>query len=221
MTPHQTDKVIRQPAMLNALKTHCKNGHELAGDNLRIKTHHGRPARQCKTCIRKTRRDAKRADIISAHPNGPDPELVWSDILPVDVWKRIQVDANGCWIWTGSKGRQGYGRTTHGDGSTKYTGTHRLTYMRIVGAVPEGLELDHLCRVRSCCNPEHLEPVTHRENMLRGETVFAFNAKKTHCRHGHELSGDNLMPTTRNERACRTCVTSRRKARYAASRAAA
>lgn len=77
---------------------------------------------------------------------------------------RITIDSNGCWIWQGCCNRGGYGQVNAGD---KTRLTHRVTYEHYVGPVPDGLELDHLCRVRRCCNPDHLEPVTRSENMLR------------------------------------------------------
>lgn len=83
---------------------------------------------------------------------------------------------------------------------------HRFAYERLVGLIPEGLQLDHLCRVPYCVNPAHLEPVTSRENTMRGLNFAAVNAKKTHCLRGHLLSGDNLMTTPSYDgRLCRTC----------------
>lgn len=90
----------------------------------------------------------------------------------------------GCWYWSGQLDRNGYGRL-----SGKLA--HRLVYQVLVGEIPEGLVLDHLCRVPRCVNPAHLEPVTPRENTLRGDTFAAFHAKKTHCKNGHGLSPDN------------------------------
>lgn len=172
MTPAQIAAVeIRQPALLNALKTHCKNGHELAGENLRIKTHRGRPERVCLTCRRADHLERTRRRIFDAHPSAPDRSLVIERGMPVDVWKRIDVEASGCWAWTGTKNQNGYGHTAHGP--LRRNLVHRFVFQLLVGPVPEGLELDHLCRVRHCCNPEHLEPVTHRENVLR-----AFAARK-------------------------------------------
>lgn len=80
------------------------------------------------------------------------------------ILARISVDANGCWLWPGSKVR-GYGRIRH---YTKVTLTHRVTFEFFVGPIPDGLQIDHLCRVPACCNPDHLEPVTQLENYRRG-----------------------------------------------------
>lgn len=90
-----------------------------------------------------------------------------------------------CWLWTSSVNTDGYGtiRPTRG----KTTCVHILMYTRHIGPVPEGLELDHICGNRRCCNPKHLEPVTHRENVLRGNSPSALCARKTHCACGLEL----------------------------------
>lgn len=182
----------------------CKNGHPLSGENLRVRVRNGRSTRECFTCRRAAGRDRHRAQVIAANPQGPDPSLIWDRGVPVDVWKRITVAETGCWLWTGSLNRAGYGRTTHGGEGRRYNSTHGLMYRLLIGQVPDGLELDHLCRVRHCCNPAHLEPVTHRENMLRGKTFGAANAAKTHCRKGHPYAGKNLG-ISRGQRWCRQC----------------
>ncbi|MCZ6447620.1 MAG: HNH endonuclease signature motif containing protein [Alphaproteobacteria bacterium] len=85
---------------------------------------------------------------------------------------------------------------------------HRFSYETLVGPIPEGLILDHLCRVRSCCNPSHSEAVTHRVNILRGDGITAINARKLFCKRGHPLFGENLRPQnpeTRYGRICRAC----------------
>lgn len=111
---------------------------------------------------------------------------------------------SGCWLWLGSINRStGYGHL--GDESA-----HRIVYEIERGPIPAGLTLDHLCRVRCCVNPTHLEPVTHRVNCLRGVGVSARNAKKTHCAKGHEYTPDNTYfhrSTANNpQRVCRQCV---------------
>lgn len=110
-------------------------------------------------------------------------------------------DETGCWNWNGVTPR-GYGYIMR-DGVRHQA--HRYMYERAVGPVPEGLQLDHLCRNRSCVNPAHLEPVTCRENLMRGDTLAAQNAAKTHCAHGHPLSGENLYIEPKGSRVCRTC----------------
>jgi hypothetical protein len=114
-----------------------------------------------------------------------------------------------CWLWRGTTGQDGYGRIVV---DRRLRGAHRISYEVLVGPVPEGLHLDHLCRVRNCVNPEHLEPVTCRENLLRGETRAAANAAKTHCPKGHPYNEENTMfDVKRKLRSCREC--SRRRAR--------
>lgn len=111
-----------------------------------------------------------------------------------------------CWLWTGYIKPTGYGAIKGPWPSTKNMHAHRATYELLVGPIPEGLVIDHLCRVRSCVNPEHLEPVTTWENLMRGETVYARNLAKTHCPQGHELTPDNCVkrPNKRG-RDCKTC----------------
>jgi hypothetical protein len=110
----------------------------------------------------------------------------------------------GCWVWTGAVN----GGARSGYGYFRKRRAHRVAYEAWVGPIPEGLVLDHLCRVRRCVNPSHLEPVTVRENLLRGDTLQAHNAAKTHCIRGHKLSGKNLRlqkKRSRLARICRTC----------------
>ena len=88
---------------------------------------------------------------------------------------------------------------------------HRIGYEQLVGPIPKGLELDHLCRVRHCVNPDHLEPVTHKENTLRGSCPAAVNARKTHCKRGHPLTDDNIARQSKtNARVCLKCQAVRR-----------
>lgn len=128
-----------------------------------------------------------------------------------DHFARYEIADNGCWNWTGPRDHNGYGTVTI-DGHTK---AHRAFYTRHVGEIPEGLQLDHLCRNRGCVNPEHLEPVTLRENVLRGTGVTAVNARRTHCIHGHLLEEPNLVRNSRGWRMCKTCQNARQRQQYA------
>lgn len=126
-------------------------------------------------------------------------------------WNLVEV-TDSCWLWTGHVLRSGYaGFYTPG----KVWKAHRWSYTQMCGPIPDGLQLDHLCRVRHCVNPEHLEPVTPRENVRRGIGIPAQNAQKTHCKHGHPLEGDNviLVPGGRKCRTCRRAIDKRSKAR--------
>lgn len=136
-------------------------------------------------------------------------------------WKKV--DTSGiCWEWTAAK-VAGYGRfavTSVQRGPGRFAAAHRYAWEQLVGPIPAGLQLDHLCRNHSCVNPDHLEPVTIRENLLRGSTVTRRNAAKTHCPRDHELTGDNLMPSrlARGERECLTCSRDKVRERRAAKR---
>ncbi len=111
----------------------------------------------------------------------------------------------GCFVWLGEYNSNGYGRFRVG---RKWILAHRFAYSQAYGAIPYRLDLDHVCRVRGCVNPAHLEPVTRRENLLRGTGFVAVNARKTHCPQGHEFNAENTYyppRTNRIERACRAC----------------
>jgi hypothetical protein len=131
-----------------------------------------------------------------------------------------KLDITGfCWLWRGKLNEKGYASTTH---KGKSTGAHRKAYEMLIGPIPEGLELDHLCRIRHCCNPDHLEPVTHLENVARAKAfrnlahthTRAQKAKRpegrlTHCKHGHELTEANTLVSKRATGSvrvrCKTC----------------
>lgn len=127
--------------------------------------------------------------------------------LPAFMGRRVEIDANGCWLWTGKLNPDGYGRVLLPK-ELGYTlvRTHRYTYETFVGPIPPGLVIDHLCRVRHCCNPDHLEAVTQRVNVLRGESPMAKFARATHCVHGHEFTPENTGRQSGDRgRLCRTC----------------
>lgn len=129
------------------------------------------------------------------------------------IGERINFDAaDGCWEWTGAGDKGNYGQLMIGGVVTK---PHRVVYTIIKGEIPDGLELDHLCRNTRCVNPDHLEPVTHKENVARGQSISAMYAARTHCPQGHELSGDNLgrAEMRRGYRSCVICRRARERAR--------
>jgi len=109
-------------------------------------------------------------------------------------WAKVDKQPEGCWVWQAGKDWDGYG-IFHACGRSWRA--HRWAYESLVAPIPDGLVIDHLCRNRACVNPDHLEPVTDRVNILRGEGVAAVNADKAACDKGHPLPPD---------RKCRTCA---------------
>jgi hypothetical protein len=101
----------------------------------------------------------------------------------------------------------GYGQIKDGKGMVY---AHRYAYELLVGPIPPGTELDHLCRVRHCVNPAHLEAVAHRDNLLRGDTIPGRNARKTECPRGHLFEAENTYRDTLGRRKCRECARLRR-----------
>lgn len=119
-----------------------------------------------------------------------------------------------CWVWIAAKTSDGYGRFRLGN---THVMAHRFAYETEVGTILPGQTMDHLCRNRACVRPEHLEPVSMRENLLRGDTFQAKNAAKTHCKYGHEFSAKNTAYNKVGGRICILCRRARWK-RYYASR---
>lgn len=119
---------------------------------------------------------------------------------PLDrILARITITESGCWEYP-THNENGYGVIGAGPRKSPTLRTHRVTYERLVGPIPEGHEIDHLCRNRACCNPEHLEPVTRSENVRRGLR----KTMQTHCKNGHEFTPDNTRTTSR-QRICKAC----------------
>ena|ERR1017187_9891063 len=103
-----------------------------------------------------------------------------------------------CWIWPFAASKAGYGQKRIGG---KATYTHRVAYETLVGPIPDGLVIDHLCRVTRCYNPSHLQPVTRQENARRGK----WGALTTHCPQGHPYDEENTYVDPDGARRCRTC----------------
>lgn len=125
------------------------------------------------------------------------------------VWKSPDT---GCWEWTGCSTRFGYGMISIG-GDMRLA--HRVVFAHFRGDIPAGLQLDHLCRNRKCCNPDHLLPTTHAGNQLaaRAITRWKLSLTQTACSRGHEFAGRNLI-LYRGRRYCRACM-NRRSVEYA------
>ena len=112
-------------------------------------------------------------------------------------------ELTGCWEWTASKNWGGYGRFRYRTNQELLC--HVAAYLAFVGDIPNGLELDHLCRVRRCANPAHLEVVTRRENIARGVSKAAYSIRTGMCINGHERSGANLIHRPDGYTECRIC----------------
>lgn len=126
-----------------------------------------------------------------ARPWMSDEERFWAQVLMVE----------SCWEWTGPRSN-GYGRIR---AAGRNMLAHRYAYELRKGPIPADLTVDHLCRNRGCVNPDHMELVPNVENVMRGESLHAANARKTHCKRGHELVGDNLRIRPDGTRKCRAC----------------
>lgn len=142
--------------------------------------------------------DVKRTSAV----DGVDERRFWS-----------RVDKSGdCWIWKANDKTSRYGRfETRGQHGRRKVAAHRIAWELLRGLVPDGMELDHLCRNTRCVNPDHLEPVTHRVNVLRGEGICARRLRRTHCPHGHELTPENIRPSRAGGRLCLACYVRRRR----------
>lgn len=119
------------------------------------------------------------------------------------LWEKAELDGNGCFVWTASKTYEGYGRIGV-DGKNKLA--HRVAYSEVVGDIPDGLTVDHLCRNKSCINPMHMEIVTLKENIQRRPQ---WQSLKTHCKSGHEFTVINTYKYN-GFRYCKQCRAGRR-----------
>ena len=141
-------------------------------------------------------------------------KMSWSG-LPDHIEKHLTPEPNsGCWLWTHTL-QYGYGMYWKPD-KQPWGRVHRLAYESLKGLIPKGLQIDHLCRTRCCCNPNHLEAVTQRENILRGTAPSAVNSRKTACPAGHLYKEYGYR--TLKDRRCRECDRLYSKRKYDAVR---
>jgi len=165
-------------------KTHCKHGHPLEGDNVYVRPNS--TIRECVAC----RKASARKRVKGRDPRADETRFFGYVAQAGDCWAFAQLSPDG------------YGRFWF---AGKQVRAHRWAFEFMVGSIPDGLVLDHLCRNRACVNPDHLEPVTQRINTLRGETLPAQNILKMLCARGHRLDGNNLRRDARGRRRCREC----------------
>jgi hypothetical protein len=132
-------------------------------------------------------------------------------------WAKVN-KTDTCWLWTACKKADGYGQIGVGGGKLK--SAHRLSYEMHVGPIPPGLVIDHLCRIRHCVNPAHMEAVTPQVNTARGIGGHNMSAK-THCPSGHAYTPDNIVRRADRKRSCRTCCNARQLAAYYARKSVA
>ncbi|MEU1600635.1 HNH endonuclease signature motif containing protein [Streptomyces sp. NPDC005708] len=153
-------------------------------------------------------------------PDGREYRVTVGDLRRIADKAEVSEDGQHV-LWTGAKTPGGYGKV-HMGGHTMPV--HRVVYLISRGQIPDELVLDHRCRIRHCCNPACLVPVTHAENILRGEGPTAINARKTHCKNGHEFTPENTLISIRKgsgrtRRRCLACTddyeSERRQARRA------
>lgn len=126
-------------------------------------------------------------------------------------WEKVDKTGDDCWPWMYARDKGGYGRFVLSQQHRSVL-AHRIAYELGVGPIPDGTEIDHLCRNRACCNPIHLEAVSHQINILRGDYKAGSRGRgkqqeaKTHCPKGHAYAGDNLILQKRGGRVCKICL---------------
>jgi hypothetical protein len=141
--------------------------------------------------------------------------------LPLlERWEsKVEPEPNtGCWLWVGHIQPNGYGTIRTGSllsDSRAMSYAHRVAYKLLVGPVPVGLQVDHLCRVRQCVNPAHLEPVSPAVNTGRGSSPSTRTAREGRCQRGHDLTAENIKVRSNGKRSCRRCINLRKTVGWA------
>lgn len=145
---------------------------------------------------------------------------------PLRFWRKVDMQgpttpyaAGRCWQWTAGCDDDGYGAFR--SSPVRVVRAYRYAYETLVGPVPPGLVIDHLCRNRRCVCPDHMETVTQGENVRRGDSFASRNRAKTHCPQGHPYAEENTYRARDGGRKCRTCARERMRRRYRETRAAA
>lgn len=156
-------------------------------------------------CAKHYRRYQRHGDpLATSRIVGDDVKRFWSYVDQNGSAPAHRPDLGACWVWTGALTPDGYG--SFGVTWMATNSAHRWSYWHHTGSLPaDGLELDHLCHVRRCVNPHHMEPVTHAENVYRSTSFAAANAAKTHCPQGHPYSEENTRRQANGGRLCRVC----------------
>jgi hypothetical protein len=155
--------------------------------------------------------------LVQKRIHGDDDRRFWSKVDKDGPVPGHKPELGPCWVWQGKPGKHGYCQVRMGGKSGRFVLVHRWAYEQLVGEIPDGLQLDHMCHTdfsrctggdtcshRRCVNPAHLQPTTSRINTLRARTVSAANAVKTHCKHGHAFSEENTR-WYRGARVCKEC----------------
>ena len=151
---------------------------------------------------------------MSRWPQRSIEERFWAKVTTVGPVPCGRPELGRCWLWTAAL-TDGYGCFRADTGVIR---AHRFSYNSLIGPIPDGRQIDHLCRVRRCVRPSHMEPVTLQENLARGESPSAKQARQTHCINGHPFAGDNLHITRRGRRHCRACDRRKHRMSYAKRR---
>ena len=152
---------------------------------------------------------------VRAHVAHPTRSAITRFFEKIQVEQVSALVDSPCWIWIGCRSRNGYGQFK-ADARRSFTrkiGPHIFAYEYFIGPVPDGFDVHHRCYNRACCSPLHIDVISHRDNMVDGNasTLASVNARKTHCKYGHPLTGDNMQVTSQGSRLCRTCNARRQR----------